>query len=51
MADLQEELARVIEFNQLMKREIGDPEHIYLQAQLLVQEGITELAEACFKTR
>ena len=49
MADLQEELARVIEFNQLMKRKVGNREHIYLQAQLLVEEGIKELAEACFE--
>ena len=49
MDELQVELNRVVEFNKLMGREVGNREHLFLQSQLLVQEGIKELSEAVYK--
>lgn len=49
MQNLKTELDRVITFNKLMKREVGNRDHLFLQSQLLVKEGIKELSEAAYQ--
>lgn len=49
MNKLQTQLGRVIAFNKIMGREVGNRDHLFLQSQLLVQEGITELSDAVYK--
>ena len=48
MTDLNKELERAVELAKLLNREVGNEEHIFLQANLLVEEGISELSKAVF---
>ena len=45
MTDLNKELERAVELAKLLNREVGNADHIFLQANLLVEEGITELKQ------
>ncbi len=49
MTDLNKELERAVELTKLLNREVGNEEHLFLQANLLVEEGISELAKAIFE--
>ena len=47
--ELQIEIDRIIQLNKLMGREVGNKDQIFLQAQLLVEEGIVELSDAIYR--
>ena len=50
MTDLNKELERAVELAKLLNREVGNEEQLFLQANLLVEEGISELAKAVFES-
>ena len=49
MTDLNKELERAVELAKLLNKEVGNSDHMMLQAKLLNEEGLIELGEGIFE--